>query len=85
MGATNLKRSEVLYEQHCARVHGTDGNGMGLDMPYMIIASVNFKSAHLKTKTDEDPLIPITQGELFSPMHGWCDRWSAQEMADISE
>jgi hypothetical protein len=43
----------------------------------------NFHSLKSRSKTDMELLLAIKQGVLFSPMHGWGDRISEQEMLDV--
>jgi hypothetical protein len=43
----------------------------------------NFHSLKSRSKTDMELLLAIKQGVLFSPMHGWGDRLSEQEMLDV--
>jgi hypothetical protein len=45
--------------------------------------SANFHSLKSRSKTDMELLLAIKQGVLFSPMHGWGDRLSEQEMLDV--
>lgn len=43
----------------------------------------NFHSLKSRSKTDMELLLAIKQGVLISPMHGWGDRLSEQEMLDV--
>ena len=79
----NPKNGEAIYQQHCARCHGTSGDGLGQDAKYLIIPPANFQSLKSRSKTDMDLLLAIKQGVLFSPMHGWEGRLSDQEMWDV--
>lgn len=81
--ATNLKRGQGLYEQHCVRCHGTNGDGLGPEAQYLIVPPASFKSSTIRIKTDRELLMAISQGVLFSPMHAWQDRLSKREMMDI--
>jgi len=79
----NLKNGERIFQQHCVGCHGTAGDGLGPDIKELIVPPVNFRSAKSRTKTDMELYLPIKQGVLFSPMHGWADRLSDQEIRDV--
>jgi len=83
VGPTSLKRGEGLYEQHCSRCHGRNGDGLGPDGQYLTTPPVSFKSSDMRRKTDGELLLAISQGMPSSPMHAWNDRLSQQEMKDI--
>ncbi|MDP3090563.1 MAG: cytochrome c [Nitrospira sp.] len=83
VGPSNLKRGQVLYAQHCARCHGSNGNGLGPDAQHLIVPPANFNSPGVRNKTDAELLTAISSGVLFSAMHGWRDRLSEREMMDI--
>lgn len=80
---TNLKRGEALYQQHCARCHGASGDGLGRDVKDLVIPPASFQSMKSRSKTDMELFLAIKQGVLFSPMHGWADRLSDQEIRDV--
>ncbi|MDK2744509.1 MAG: cytochrome c [Nitrospira sp.] len=79
----NLKNGERIFQQHCVGCHGTAGDGLGPDIKELIVPPVNFRSAKSRTKTDMELYLSIKQGVLFSPMHGWADRLSDQEIRDV--
>jgi mono/diheme cytochrome c family protein len=79
----NPKKGEAIYQQHCVRCHGPSGDGLGRDVKDLIVPPVNFQSLKSRSKTDSELLLAIKQGVLFSPMHGWQDRLSEQEMRDV--
>jgi mono/diheme cytochrome c family protein len=69
-----------IYQQHCAGCHGVSGDGLGPDIKELIVLPVDFRSVKSRTKTDMELYLSIKQGVLFSPMHGWADRLSDQEI-----
>lgn len=79
----NPKRGEAIYTQHCARCHGKSGNGLGPDVKDLIVPPADFHSLRSRSKTDSELLLAISQGVLFSPMHGWRDRLSQQDILDV--
>ncbi|MBK9307004.1 MAG: c-type cytochrome [Nitrospira sp.] len=79
----NPQKGEALYQQHCVGCHGTAGDGLGPDIKELIVPPANFRAPKLRTRTDMELYIAIKQGVLFSPMHGWADRLSDQEIRDV--
>lgn len=79
----NPKKGEVLYKQHCVGCHGAAGDGLGPNIKELIVPPENFRAPKSRTKTDMELYIAIKQGVLFSPMHGWADRLSDQEIRDV--
>lgn len=79
----NPKSGERIFQQHCVSCHGTSGDGLGPDIKELIVPPANFRSPKSRTKTDMELYLAIKQGVLFSPMHGWADRLSDQEIRDV--
>ena len=79
----NPKNGERIYQQHCASCHGASGDGLGPDIKELIVPPANFLAMKSRTKTDMELYLAIKQGVLFSPMHGWADRLSHQEIRDV--
>ncbi len=79
----NPQKGEAIYRQHCLRCHGQAGDGLGPEARELIVPPANFQSLKSRSKTDMALLLGISQGVLFSPMHGWRDRLSEQEMLDV--
>lgn len=77
------KSGEQIFQQHCAGCHGTTGDGLGPEIKELIVPPANFRAPKYRTKTDMDLYLGIKQGVLFSPMHGWADRLSDQEIRDV--
>lgn len=77
------KSGERIFQQHCAGCHGTTGDGLGPEIKELIVPPANFRAPKYRTKTDMDLYLGIKQGVLFSPMHGWADRLSDQEIRDV--
>lgn len=79
----NPKRGEAVYEKHCLRCHGANLEGDGPDGQYLIVPPANLRSMEVRLKSDWELMITIAHGVLFSPMHGWRDRLSEQEIMDV--
>ena len=79
----NTKNGERIFQQHCAGCHGTTGDGLGPEIKELIVPPANFRAPKYRTKTDMDLYLGIKRGVLFSPMHGWADRLSDQEIRDV--
>lgn len=77
------KKGEAIYMQHCAGCHGTSGDGLGPDIKELIVPPANCRAMKSRTKTDMELYLAIKQGVLFSPMHGWADRLTDQEIRDV--
>ncbi len=77
------KNGEKIFQQHCVGCHGASGDGLGPDIKELIVPPANFRAPKYRTKTDMDLYLAIKQGVLFSPMHGWADRLSDQEIRDV--
>ena len=52
-------------------------------MKDLIVPSADFHSLKSRLKTNAEWLLAIKQGVLFSPMHGWSDRLSEQQIRDV--
>jgi mono/diheme cytochrome c family protein len=79
----NTKNGERIFQQHCAGCHGTTGDGLGPEIKELIVPPANFLAPKSRTKTDMELYLAVKQGVLFSPMHGWADRLSNQDMWDV--
>ncbi|OQW32712.1 MAG: hypothetical protein A4E19_04950 [Nitrospira sp. SG-bin1] len=79
----STKNGERLFQQHCANCHGATGDGLGPEIKELIVPPADFRAVKSRTKTDMELYLAIKQGVLFSPMHGWADRLSDQEIRDV--
>ena len=82
-GLGNPKAGQAIYEQHCLRCHGMSGDGNGPDGQYLIVPPANFQSPRSRSKTDMEMMTVISYGLAFSPMHGWGNRLTEQQMWDV--
>lgn len=79
----NPTRGQAVYERNCLRCHGPAGDGVGPDARTLIVPPANFHQPRHRLKTDQELYMAISEGVLFSPMHGWRGRLSAQEIEDV--
>ena len=79
----NPKNGERIFQQYCVGCHGTTGDGLGPEIKELVVPPANFRAVKSRTKTDMELYLAVKQGVLFSPMHGWADRLSNQDMWDV--
>ena len=79
----NPKDGQVLYEQHCLRCHGDKMDGNGPDAQYLIVRPADLQSQESRIKTDWELLVTITNGALFTPMHGFRGKLTDQQIFDV--
>ncbi len=79
----NPKSGQAVYEQHCQRCHGSKLDGNGPDGQYLIVRPANLQSQGSRAKTDWELLVTITNGALFTPMHGFRGKLSDDQMLDV--
>lgn len=79
----NPKNGERIFQQHCVGCHGTSGDGLGPEIKELIVPPADFRAVKSRSKTDMELYLAIKRGVLFSPMHGWADRLSDQEIRDV--
>jgi mono/diheme cytochrome c family protein len=74
---------EFIYRVHCLRCHGKIGDGRGPDSPTLIVPPGDFHSPESTAKSELDLRAIIIWGLVFSPMHGWWDRLSSEEIREV--
>jgi mono/diheme cytochrome c family protein len=79
----NPKAGQAVYEQHCLRCHGSNLDGKGPDSGDLIVRPANLLSQGSRAKTDWELLVTITNGALFTPMHGFRGKLSDQQILDV--
>ncbi|MDE3041515.1 MAG: cytochrome c [Nitrospirota bacterium] len=77
------KAGQAVYKQYCLRCHGEKLDGNGPEAQYLILRPANFQSQSLLAKTDWELLVTISNGVLFTPMHGFRGRLTDQQMLDV--
>ena len=79
----DAKAGQSVYEQQCLRCHGAKLDGNGPDSQDLIVRPANLRSQTSRTKTDWELLVAISNGVLFSPMHGFRGKLTDQQMLDV--
>lgn len=82
-GTGSASRGKNIYEQLCLRCHGEKLDGHGPDAQYLKIAPANLQSLSTRTKSDWELLVVISHGVMFTPMHGFRDLLTEQDMKDV--
>ena len=78
---TSVDAGQTLYEANCARCHGVDARGGGVDAGTTQVAPANLRSGHLNLHSDADIYTWISSG-LPGGMPAWSgqlsetDRWN---------
>jgi len=72
-----------IYETHCLRCHGSNGEGNGPDASTLTVPPINFQSVESRMKSDLDLRSAVVWGLAFSPMHQWFDKLTPQEMRAV--
>jgi mono/diheme cytochrome c family protein len=79
----DAKTGQDVYEQECLRCHGAKLDGNGPDSQDLIVRPANLRSQTTRSKTDWELLVAISNGVLFSPMHGFRGKLTDQQMLDV--
>ncbi len=79
----NPKQGEVVYKQQCLRCHGEKLDGHGPDAQWLIVPPANLLSLTSRAKEDWELLVSIYHGVLFTPMHGFRETLSYDQIRDV--
>ena len=79
----NPKEGQAVYEKNCLRCHGSQLDGKGPDSQDLIVRPANLQSSIVRSKTDWELLVTISNGVLFSPMHSFRGKLTDQQMLDV--
>jgi mono/diheme cytochrome c family protein len=80
---TTTSAGELIYRGHCLRCHGKTGDGRGPDSSTLMVPPRDFHSPESTAKSELDLRAIIIWGLVFSPMHGWWDRLSSEEIREV--
>ena len=79
----DAKTGQAVYEQHCLRCHGAKLDGNGADSHDLIVRPADLRSHTTRSKTDWELLVAISNGVLFTPMHGFRGKLTDQQLLDV--
>jgi mono/diheme cytochrome c family protein len=79
---TSVDRGAVLYQADCARCHGVDGLGGGVDAGTTQFPPANLRSGHLNQHSDADIYTWISNG-IPGGMPAWADKLSETDRWDL--
>ncbi len=74
---------ETIYRVHCLRCHGKTGDGKGPGSSVLIVPPKDFHSSKSIAKSELAVRAIVIWGVVFSPMHGWWDRLSSEEIREV--
>jgi mono/diheme cytochrome c family protein len=74
---------KTVYDQHCLRCHGSNGQGDGPDAAALTIKPANFHSSESRSKSDDELISKVTWGGVYSPMHGWGTRLTRRDIYSV--
>jgi len=77
-------KGEAVYKAHCVRCHGIQGRGDGPDAAKLIVPPANFHRRESRAKSEMDLRSAIIWGLAFSPMHGWWDQISVEDIRAVT-
>lgn len=79
----NPEDGQPVYQQYCLRCHGDKLDGNGPESGDLITRPADFRSSASREKTDWELLVTISNGALFTPMHGFRGKLTDQQMLDV--
>lgn len=79
----NPKRGEKIYQQLCLRCHGEKLDGRGPEAQYLKVAPADLQSTSSRVKSDWELLVIVAHGVMFTPMHGFRDVLTEQDIKDV--
>ena len=79
----DVMMGKKVYEQHCQKCHGVGGWGDGPQAQWQYLPAANFHKSSSTLKSDDQLLMIIEHGVIFSPMHSFRGTLNATQMQDV--
>ena len=79
----NPKHGAKIYQQLCLRCHGEKLDGRGPEAQYLKVIPADLQSTSSRTKSDWELLIIVAHGVMYTPMHGFRDVLTEQDIKDV--
>ena len=79
----NPKHGAKIYQQLCLRCHGEKLDGRGPEAQYLRVMPADLQSTSSRTKSDWELLIIVAHGVMYTPMHGFRDVLTEQDIKDV--
>jgi len=77
-------QGEAVYQAYCVGCHGFQGRGDGPEATKLIVPPANFHRPASRAKSEMDLRSAIIWGLAFSPMHGWWDKLSVEDIRAVT-
>lgn len=77
-----IRTGRMIYEEHCFRCHGLNGEGDGPEADSLIVRPANFHAPRIRSKTDFEWWMAAAYGVAYTPMHGWLARLTDEEILE---
>ncbi|MGD9851675.1 MAG: cytochrome c [Nitrospirales bacterium] len=77
-------KGQEVYQLHCVSCHGIQGKGDGPEAAKLIVPPANFHRPESRSKTEMELRSAIIWGLAFSPMHGWWDKISVEDIRAVT-
>jgi mono/diheme cytochrome c family protein len=81
---SDFEKGKAVYAAHCMRCHGIQGRGDGPDAAQLTVPPTNLHRPESRAKSENDLRSAIIWGLAFSPMHGWWDRLSIEDIRAVT-
>ena len=78
-----LGGGQAIYQKNCLRCHGVNGEGNGPDAGTLMVPPANFHTHESKMKSEMELRSAVLWGRAFSPMHGWFNKLTTEEMKAV--
>lgn len=64
-----IRTGRMIYEEHCFRCHGLNGEGDGPEADSLVVRPADFHAPRIRAKTDFELWMAAAYGVAYTPMH----------------